>query len=50
VQDLRDAGCEIVTQRVGTVDAHGFSHINVAQYVLLKEAPKQSSLDGQGVK
>lgn len=50
VNDLRKRGCEILTQRVGTVDAHGFSHINVAQYVLLKEPPQQMPHDEQGGK
>lgn len=50
VNDLRNAGWEILTQRVGTVDPHGFAHANVAQYVLLKEAPRQMSPDEQGGK
>lgn len=48
VNDLRKSGCEILTQRVGTTDSDGFAHINVARYVLLKEPPRQLSLDVQG--
>jgi hypothetical protein len=50
VQDLRDDNYEILTQRVNTVDAHGFGHVNVAEYVLLKEKPQQSSLVAQEAK
>lgn len=46
VNDLRNAGYDIVTHRVRTVDAHGFTHINVARYVLLKE-PQQLTFAGQ---
>lgn len=45
VNDLRKRGCEILTQRVGTTDSDGFQHVNVAQYVLLKEPLQQSSLN-----
>jgi hypothetical protein len=49
VNDLRNAGWEILTQRVGTIDSDGFEHFGVAEYVLLKEAPRQTSPDTQGV-
>lgn len=47
INDLRNAGYDIVTHRVSTIDAHGFTHINVARYVLLKEPARQLTLDGQ---
>lgn len=50
VQDLRDDDYDILTQRVNTVDAHGFGHVNVAEYVLMKEPPRQLPLDIQGGK
>lgn len=43
VNDLRKSGCEILTQRVRTTDSDGFHHVNVAEYVLLKERPQRSS-------
>lgn len=46
VQDLRDDGYEIITQRVNSIDSDGFTHINSARYVLMKEPPKQAELPG----
>ena len=46
VQDMRDDGYEIATERVNSVDSDGFTHINVARYVLLKEPPQQTTLPG----
>lgn len=50
VNDLRKRGCEILTQRVRTTDSDGFQHVNVAEYVMLKEAPQQSSVNQQEAK
>jgi hypothetical protein len=40
VRDLRDDDYEILTLRVKTVDAHGFSHVGVAQYALMGKRPR----------
>lgn len=46
VNDLRKSGCDILTQRVKTIDDNGYPHINAAQYVLLREPPQQMPLLG----
>jgi len=44
IENLRDAGHLINTERVTAIDSDGYSHVGVARYCLLKEAQQQIDL------
>jgi hypothetical protein len=43
IENLRAAGHLINTERVTAIDSDGYTHIGVAKYSLIKEAPKKQA-------